>query len=293
MPCYKSKTLLVRSEKPSKACVRRGGLENKSIICLGSDRIKVARLLIARYSPRIWSSYNLGVPTKNPNMKLLLLAALFLLSNACSNADVTTSMIPGPDLHGWHADIPDADDNPDIEPSFAVRDGMLISNGNPQGHLISNDSYRNYRLNIEYRWSGEPGNCGVLVHASTPRRLYKMFPQSIECQMYAGNAGDFWCIGEDITVDDMVGRRGPKENWGTDGNKARRILNLTDGSEKEVGEWNEMVIECTANEIKVWVNGDLVNHGYDCTTNIGHIAIQAEGAPCEFRRFDLTQYVDR
>ena len=49
----------------------------------------------------------------------------------------------------------------------------------------------------------KPGNCGILVHASTPRRLYGMFPQSIECQMHRGNAGDFWCIGEDISVPDM------------------------------------------------------------------------------------------
>jgi len=174
-------------------------------------------------------------------------------------------------------------------PSFSVKDGILLSNGNPQGHLITDAIYQDYRLVVEYRWPGEPGNCGVLVHASTPRRLYKMFPQSIECQMYVNNAGDFWCIGEDIKVDDMVTRRGPEENWGVDGNKARRILNTTDGSEKPLGEWNQMVIECTGNEIKVQVNGALVNHGYECTTNKGQIAIQAEGAVCEFRKVELTQ----
>ena len=99
-----------------------------------------------------------------------------------------------------------------------------------------------------------PGNCGVLVHASTPRRLYGMFPQSIECQMHNGNAGDFWCIGEDITVPDMEKRRGPKERWGGDEGQARRIPNLTDGSENSVGEWNQMVIECRGREIVVWVN---------------------------------------
>jgi len=27
--------------------------------------------------------------------------------------------------------------------------------------------YQNYRLEVEYRFAGKPGNCGVLVHAST------------------------------------------------------------------------------------------------------------------------------
>ena len=96
-----------------------------------------------------------------------------------------------------------------------------------------------------------------------------MFPQSLEVQMSSGDAGDFWCISEDITVPDMEKRRGPKENWGVDGDKARRIINLTDGSEKPPGEWNRMVIECVGDEVKVWVNGDLVNHGTNCTADEG------------------------
>lgn len=216
-----------------------------------------------------------------------LLPVLLLLGASCSSP--TVDLFNGTDLSGWHADVPAADNNADVDPSFSVRDGLLISNGNPPGHLITDASYQNYTLTVEYRWPDKPGNCGILVHASTPRRLYKMFPQSIECQMYVNNAGDFWCIGEDITVDNMVERRGPKEKWGVDGNKSRRILNLTDGSEAPLGEWNTMVIECIDDEIKVWVNGDLVNHGYDCTASSGQIAIQAEGAVAEFRKLELTK----
>ena len=172
--------------------------------------------------------------------------------------------------------------------AFVVRDGYLVSLGSPSGHLITDQSFHDYRLTVEYRWPAKPGNCGILVHASTPRRLYSMFPQSIECQMHVGNAGDFWCIGEDITVEDMEQRRGPEENWGVDGNKARRIVNLTDDSENPPGEWNRMVIECRGRTVDVWVNEDHVNHGFDCTADRGAIAIQAEGAPCEFRTVELT-----
>jgi hypothetical protein len=114
-----------------------------------------------------------------------------------------------------------------------------------------------------------------------------MYPKSIEVQMNHQHAGDFWCIVENIKVQDMEKRRGPQKNWGITEGKARRILNLTDGSEKPVGEWNAMTIECAGNEVKVWVNGDLVNHGFDCTAKSGKLSIQAEGSEVEFRKLDI------
>ena len=200
----------------------------------------------------------------------------------------TVDLFNGKDLSGWHVDVPAADNRPDIEETFIVRDGNLVSLGKPNGHLITDAKHKDYRLHIEYRFAGQPGNCGILVHASKPRALYKMFPQSIEVQMNHKHAGDFWCIVEDISVPEMVKRRGPKENWGITEGKARRILNLTDGSEKPVGEWNRMMIECVGDEVKVWVNGDLVNHGKNCTATQGQIALQAEGSEVEIRKFTLT-----
>jgi hypothetical protein len=49
-----------------------------------------------------------------------------------------------------------------------------------------------------------------------------------------------------------------------------------------------MIVECVNREIKVWVNGDLVNYGYDCTADKGQIAVQAEGSEVEFRKLNLT-----
>jgi len=196
----------------------------------------------------------------------------------------------GKDLSGWQADIPRADKDPGITPSFMVREGKLVSLGVPKGHLISEKAFANYRLVAEYRFPGEPGNCGVLVHVSKLRVRGNMFPQSMEVQMMHGDAGDFWCIGEDIVVPDMEKRRPRAEGqqWGISGGDARRILNLTDGSEKPLGEWNRMEIECKGQRIRVWVNGTLVNDGHDCTASSGKIAIQAEGAEVEFRKLELT-----
>jgi hypothetical protein len=198
------------------------------------------------------------------------------------------SLFNGKDLTGWHVDVPEMDNNADAINPFIVRDGMLVSFGTPPGHLITDKIYSNYRLEVQYRFAGKPGNCGVLVHASTPRALYKMFPKSLEVQMMHKNAGDFWCIVEDIKVPNMEERRGKPEEWGITEGKKRRILNLTDKSENKVGEWNTMIIECLNREIKVWVNGDLVNYGFDCTASEGQIAVQAEGSEVEFRKLELT-----
>jgi hypothetical protein len=216
-------------------------------------------------------------------MALVFGAASFYFGNEA----VAKSLFNGKDLTGWHADVPELEKNPAAETPFIVRDGNLVSLGSPGGHLITDDEFENYRFETEYRFAGEPGNCGVLIHASTPRALYEMFPKSLEVQMAHENAGDFWCIVEDIAVPDMVKRRGPKEKWGVEGDKARRILNLTDGSERPLGEWNTMVIECLGDEVKVWVNGDLVNHGSKSTAKSGQIALQAEGSEVEFKKVDI------
>ncbi len=223
---------------------------------------------------------------KNLALTIVLMAIVF----ACTKIEVpkTVSLFNGVDLAGWHMDVPAFDQNPDTVKPFIVRDSVLVSLGTPGGHLITDSVYSNYRLDIEYRFAGVPGNCGVLVHASTPRALYGMFPKSLEVQMMHENAGDFWCIVEDIVVPDMEARRGPKEEWGITEGKQRRIPNLTDGTEKPVGDWNKMVVECVADTIKVWVNDTLVNFGYNCTAKSGQVAVQAEGSEVEFRKIELT-----
>lgn len=209
-------------------------------------------------------------------------------TSRCTSQQKPQMLFNGRDLTGWHADVPAADSSPRLASPFVVRNGLLVSLGEPRGHLLTDSSYRNYRLEVEYRFPATPGNAGVLVHASTPRALYGMFPKSIEVQMEHGNAGDFWCIVEDIHVPDMERRRGPPAQWGTTEGKARRILNLTDSSEKPPGEWNTMVIEAVGRSIRVWVNGDLVNDGSDATADHGLIALQSEGSEVEFRKLVLT-----
>ena len=217
------------------------------------------------------------------------MAAALGSTSRCASQREPQSLFNGRDLSGWQVDVPAPDSNVRVRNPFVVRNGMLVSLGEPRGHLVTDSSYSDYRLEVEYRFAATPGNAGVLVHASTPRALYGMFPRSIEVQMESGNAGDFWCILEDIRVPDMESRRGPPADWGTTEGKARRILNLTDHSEKPVGEWNTMAIEAVGRSIRVWVNGDLVNDGSDATADHGRIALQSEGSEVEFRKILLAQ----
>lgn len=200
------------------------------------------------------------------------------------DAQVPTTRIElfnGKNTDNWIADIPTQGKvKSDI---WSVKDGILYCTGKPAAHLITDTSWKDYRLEVEWAWpaNGKGGNNGVLVHSSNLRTLYNTFPRSIEVQLQSGNAGDFWVIGEDITVDNMQERR-------TD----RRIVKLKHGLEKPFGEWNTMIIHARNNTIRVWVNGELVNYGYNCTTSQGRISLQSEGAPCTFRRVSIMPLTD-
>jgi len=202
------------------------------------------------------------------------LLAILLLSGQAAQP---VSLFDGKSLTGWHADVPDNDNKPDAKPAFITRDGLLVSLGTPMGHLITDASYENYRLVVEYRYVKEAGNCGVIVHAST-KRFRSFLPKGIEAQLRSGNAGDFHLFGETLKP------RDPKVEA-----TATRIPNLTDNSEKPIGEWNTMRVECRDNTIKVWVNADFVNDGIESSVTKGQIALQSEGAEVEFRKLELTK----
>ena len=71
---------------------------------------------------------------------------------ACNTGGEGKYLFNGNDLTGWHMDVPAMDSNPDTTVPFLVRDGMLVSLGIPGGHLITDEIYKNYRLEVEYRF---------------------------------------------------------------------------------------------------------------------------------------------
>ncbi len=198
-----------------------------------------------------------------------------LVASADERCGQTVVLFDGKDLSKWTYYL--RDPNAKMEDTWSIQDGVLVCKGKPVGYLRTKDEFENYVLTLEWRWpvGTKRGNSGVLVHTSTPNAL-GVWPKSIEVQLAAGNAGDFWVIGTELTVPNVEERR-----------KGRRHINLTDDSEKPFGQWNQMEITCRGSEIIVKVNGDLVNHATNCSVTQGAICLQSEGAEIHFRNIKL------
>ena len=85
------------------------------------------------------------------------------------------SLFNGKDLKGWHVDVPHHDKHPDAKPTFIVRKGMLVSLGKPAGHIITDDKYENYRLDVEYRFAGKRGTVVCWFMHQSHARFTKCF----------------------------------------------------------------------------------------------------------------------
>ncbi len=199
---------------------------------------------------------------------------LFFAAASVGAADKPEMLFDGKDLTGWtyHLDKP----NVPMEDVWSAKDGVLVCKGRPAGYLLTKkNDYENYVLTLEWRWPEKGGNNGVLVHVTEPGAL-GVWPKSLEVQLASGEAGDFWVIGTTIDVENADKRR-----------KDRRHINLSDGDEKPIGEWNKMEITCRGDEVLVKVNGKLVNHATNVSQTRGAIALQSEGTPIEFREIKL------
>lgn len=220
----------------------------------------------------------LGTICAQPRTTALQSIALLLFTVtglAAQDTQNTIVLFDGKNLDAWtyYLDKPDAK----LEDVWSISDGVLVCKGRPVGYLITKEEFSDYELRLEWRWpqGSRGGNSGVLVHSTTPKAL-GVWPKSIEVQLASGDAGDFWVIGTEITIPDADKRR-----------QGRRHLNLTDGSEKPIGQWNEMVIICRQDRITVYVNGDLVNECTGASATRGAIALQSEGAEIHFRNIRL------
>jgi hypothetical protein len=177
----------------------------------------------------------------------------------------------GKDLNNWAFFLKD----PNVEPSkvFTVRDGIIHISGDPFGYMRTKDSYSEYKLHVEWRYPLEATNSGVFVHTQLPDAIW---PRCFECQLQAGNAGDFVCMG------------GAEMKEQTD--KTKRVVKKLAGSnEKSVGNWNIMEVTCKSNTIDVVINGVLQNKGTGISVTEGHICLQSEGKDIEFRNVFLTR----
>jgi hypothetical protein len=176
-----------------------------------------------------------------------------------------TALFNGKDLTNWEFFLRKATVDPAMV--FTVQNGLIHFTPYPWGYMRTKESYSDYKLHVEWRWPVEATNSGVFIHY-VPRDSTSF--TWIECQLGAGNAGDFICE-RGIDMDERI-------------NKAKGgVKKLAESSEKKTGEWNTMEVICIGNSIKVFVNGVLQNTGTNVNVSNGSIGLQVEGKEIEFR----------
>ena len=185
------------------------------------------------------------------------------------------ALFNGKDLSNWTYDIGPKDKEIDPATVYRVEDGIIKNAGRPSGVMRTKQTYKDYEIEVQWRWPGKGGNSGLLIHSSKPRER-NVWPKSLEVQLESKSAGDFWVIGEKVRVKDADKRT-----------KGRRTINYTDDSEKALGEWNTLIVQARGDTVKVFINGDLVNEAWDCSASSGAICLQAEGTPIEYRKVEL------
>ena len=58
---------------------------------------------------------------------------------------------------------------------------------------------------------------------------------------------------------------------------------------KGLGQWNHYYIRCINGEVRLWVNGEEVSGGTECTPATGYLCLESEGAPLEFRKLRIRE----
>lgn len=244
-------------------------------------------------------------------LKLLRLTGLiFLLTliigctnnkqNQTANQEEWIELFNGENLDGWDIKITHHELNENYANTFRVENGNLVNRydgyeefGGQFGHIYYEEPFSYYRLIAEYRFTGEqveggPGwafmNNGIMFHSQPADSvaLDQEFPNSIEFQLLGvadtsaersnGNVctpGTHVVIDGELRTEHCISSNGPT-NLGSEWLTAELIAYGDSLIQHKIN--GEMVIEYTKPQL---------DDGTPLTG--GHIAVQAESHPTEFR----------
>ncbi|MDO5523153.1 MAG: DUF1080 domain-containing protein [Bacteroidia bacterium] len=204
-----------------------------------------------------------------------VLAVFFILGWSCTQD--SERVFNGKDLSNWNFVVEN-----DAVPGnqvYTVKDGQISIKGEPLGYMYSKEKYRNFTLELEYKWAAEESNSGIFVLIEDPKNP---FPNGIEIQLAAGKAGDFVLLGGS----DMVEYSLPEGV--TERPKFPVVEKNQASSELPAGEWNKVRITVKDSVVDVYVNGVHQNTGTG-TVSEGHIGLQSEGTEILFRNLTFTK----
>ncbi len=204
-------------------------------------------------------------------------ALLFSVLSPFAVQAQTVDLFNGSNLDGWGFVL--ENDSKKAEEVFTVKDGVIHVSGSPFGYMYTKQAYSNFHLYVEWRWPQEATNSGIFLFVQDEK---KVWPNAVECQLHAGDAGDFVLLaGSDLA--EFVTKPGEQR-------PAFPVIKKKAGSsEKAVGEWNNASISCKDGNITVYINGILQNKGSKSLHASGRIALQSEGKAIEFRNVRVTE----
>ena len=138
------------------------------------------------------------------------MTAAVLLALACTlSADVETDksrpLFNGQNLSGFYTFLERHGKNNDPDKVFSVADGMIRISGQEFGFLATEQEFENYHLTVEFKWGTQTHpprkdrarDSGILFHFTGPD---KVWPQSIEFQLFEGGTGDLILVGAPASI---------------------------------------------------------------------------------------------
>lgn len=209
-------------------------------------------------------------------LSLAVMAAAFLCFGE-ADAQQTTKLFNGKDLSNWNF-VVDKNAVP-AEQVYTIKDGMIHISGH-LGYMYTKEKYDNYKLHVEWCWpEGVASNSGIFLLIADPKNP---FPNGVECQLHAGDAGDFVLLGGSDLAEFQI-RPGVAR-------PAFPVVKKTNpSSEKTAGEWNEANIFVKDGTITVYINGVYQNTGTNKQKE-GYIGLQSEGKDILFRNVTVTPW---
>ncbi len=253
-------------------------------------------------------------------MKTLLssLALIFVLGGGALSAEEGQwlQLFNGKNLDGWEVKIRGHEFNENFGDTFRVENGVLTvaydkydSFDEQFGHLFYEKPFSNYRLRVEYRFTGEqapagPGwafrNSGLMLHGQSPESMRKdqKFPVSIEVQLLGGKG-----TGKRTTANLCT----PGTNVVMEGELITRHCISSSSKTYHGDQWVTVEVEVRGNKvIKHIIDGKVVlaynkpqldDRDQDAQKLIqqqhgkmlsgGTISLQSESHPVEFRKVEL------
>lgn len=216
--------------------------------------------------------------------RLGLTSFILLIGFACVGCRVEKNHRLGDaplDEDFWSFYSPDSECR--MQDVWTEKDGVLVCSGSPLGYLYSKADFSDFVLKLQWRWpvGKEPGKGGVLIRMTD---AHKVWPKSLEAQINAGDAGDFWGL-DGYELHGPLGR-----TRAIDHEKFGQLTNIkkTQALEKHPGQWNAYEIRADGDTVTLTINGVVVNQATGCSPARGRICLTSEGSEIHFRNIEIT-----